>query len=231
MKPLDEMVQAIREWVKNLIKSLNDKAQAEMEKIRMEMDSDTILRTTGNASNVTTVFSKYGSRTLPASGEKLNVTLGKILKYLSDLKAVAFSGSYKDLSYRAIRLRARYSNYSSSAAYTAEILSAESEGGLEKMWLLVGTGGSESTANVQGATDFARVYLIVPKIEAGSTSNYKGRSFILLQLGSSGSTTRYTLTATAATGSHDEKITLTIPKGSYAHVAMYELNSSSNYVG
>lgn len=224
MKKLEETVKAVKDWV-------NARIKTSIAETKTEIDSDTILRQTGDASKVTTVFSKYASRMLPTSGEELDITLGKILKYLSDLKIVAFSGSYKDLSYKTIRLRAKYSNYSSDAAYTTEILSAESDGGLEKMWLIVGSGGPESTVGVSGATDFARAYLVVPKIESGSVSDYKGRSFILLQLGSSGSTARYTLTATEATGSHNEKITLTIPKGSHAHVAIYELNSSSGYVG
>lgn len=220
MRPLEEMVQAIGDWVRLKIGLLED-----------EFDPETLLRITGDASKVTASFSKHSSRTPPVSGEELDVTLGKILKYLSDLQLVAFSGLYKDLSYRPIHLRAKYSNYSSDEAYTTNILYGESENNLYKMWLVVGTGGSKSTTGADGATDFARVYLIVPKIEASSVSDYKGRSFILLQLGSSGSTARYTLTATAATGSHDEKITLTIPKGSYAHVALYELPICAGYFG
>lgn len=211
MRPIEEMMQAVKDWV-------NKKSERLLEK-------------TGDASKVTTVFLNYSSRTLPTSGENLDITLGKIRKYLSDLYTVAFTGSYKNLSYRAIRLRARYYNYSVDAAYTTTILSGEAVTDLEKMYLIVGTGGSESTAGVDGATDFARAYLIVPKIEASSVSNTKGRSFILLQLGSTGSTARYTLTATAATDSSREYITLTIPKGSYAHVALYELPSSPIYVG
>ncbi len=211
MKPMEEMMQAVRDWV-------NGK-------------SEMLLKKTGNASKVTTVFSKHSSRTLPASGETLDTTMGKILKYLSDLKTVAFSGSYKDLSYRALRLKARYVNYSASAAYTVPIITGEAEDNLNKMWLIIGSGGAESTAGVHGTTDFARVYLVIPKIEASSVADDKGRTFLLLQLGSAGSTARYTIAATAATGPRDEKITLTIPKGSYAHVVLYEMLSNTNYVG
>lgn len=56
-----------------------------------------------NVPNVSTndqtpTFSQSTERTLPASGEKLSVLFGKIVKWLSDLKAVAFSGSYNDLT-------------------------------------------------------------------------------------------------------------------------------------
>ena len=43
-------------------------------------------------------FSEASSRTNIASGESLSTLFGKIKKWFSDLKAVAFSGSYDDLS-------------------------------------------------------------------------------------------------------------------------------------
>lgn len=55
------------------------------------------LQTTGNASNVTVDFTAPSSRSLPATGETLGIIVGKVLKYLSDLKTVAFTGSYSDL--------------------------------------------------------------------------------------------------------------------------------------
>lgn len=56
------------------------------------------LNTDGDGSNVTVAFEAAAKREAPASGEKLSVLLGKVLKFFSDLKTVAFSGSYKDLS-------------------------------------------------------------------------------------------------------------------------------------
>lgn len=47
-------------------------------------------------------FSQTTERTNISSGEKLSVILGKIKKWFSDLKAVAFSGSWNDLSDRPI---------------------------------------------------------------------------------------------------------------------------------
>lgn len=215
---MKEMLQAISDWVGGRFSSLEKR-----------LDIETILRKTGNASKAINVFSNYSSRTLPASGETLDITLGKIRKYLYDLKTVAFSGSFKDLSYRSLVLEKVYYNYSATAAFTEEISEVGASDALGAMWLIVGTGGSESTAAVSGATDFARAYLVVPKWRASNAAY--GQSLILLQLGSSGSTARYTLTAVAATASSDEKLTLTIPKGSYAHVAVYELRMNSNYVG
>ena len=47
---------------------------------------------------MTVAFEAAAKREAPVSGEKLSVLLGKVLKFFSDLKTVAFSGSYKDLS-------------------------------------------------------------------------------------------------------------------------------------
>lgn len=57
----------------------------------------------GNVPNVTTnnqtpTFTKAGTRDLPISGETLSTIFGKILKWFSDLKSVAFTGDYTDLS-------------------------------------------------------------------------------------------------------------------------------------
>ena len=57
----------------------------------------------GNVPNVATndqtpTFTAASSRANIASGEKLSVILGKIAKYFTDLKTVAFTGKYTDLS-------------------------------------------------------------------------------------------------------------------------------------
>lgn len=57
----------------------------------------------GNVPNVTTndqtpTFTQTSARANISSGEKLSVIFGKIMKFFADLKTVAFSGSYNDLS-------------------------------------------------------------------------------------------------------------------------------------
>ena len=57
----------------------------------------------GNVPNVSTndqepTFTEATTRNNIASGEKLSVIFGKIQKFFNDLKTVAFSGSYSDLS-------------------------------------------------------------------------------------------------------------------------------------
>ncbi len=57
----------------------------------------------GNVQNVSTnnqtpTFTQSSARNNIASGENLSTILGKIMKWFADLKTVAFSGSYNDLS-------------------------------------------------------------------------------------------------------------------------------------
>lgn len=68
------------------------------------------LGTTGNASNVTNTFTQASTRTNLTSGEKLSVSLGKIMKWFVDLKTVAFSGSYNDLTNKPSSLPANGGN-------------------------------------------------------------------------------------------------------------------------
>lgn len=61
---------------------------------------------TGDASNVTTEFTTATTRSNLTTKEKLSISLGKIAKWFSDLKTVAFSGSYNDLSNKPTSLPA-----------------------------------------------------------------------------------------------------------------------------
>lgn len=61
-------------------------------------DTDKYLEKTGDASNTTAVFSSSKERENISTGEKLSVIFGKIAKFFSDLKTVAFTGNYSDLS-------------------------------------------------------------------------------------------------------------------------------------
>ena len=65
-----------------------------------EMDSKLSgkLGTSGDGKATTVTFTEAASRTAPASGETQATLWGKVKKLFTDLKAVAFSGSYSDLS-------------------------------------------------------------------------------------------------------------------------------------
>lgn len=53
---------------------------------------------TGDGSNVTATFAQASERANIATGEKLSTIFGKIAKYFADLKTVAFTGKYDDLT-------------------------------------------------------------------------------------------------------------------------------------
>mgnify|MGYP006067449175 CR=1 FL=1 len=53
---------------------------------------------TGNASDMVTAFVQAASRSNLTPGEKISMSFGKIMKYFADMKTVAFTGSYADLS-------------------------------------------------------------------------------------------------------------------------------------
>lgn len=63
------------------------------------------LSPTGNASNVTAAFTQAGTRENLTTGEKLAVSLGKLMKWFADLKTVAFTGSYSDLTNKPTTLK------------------------------------------------------------------------------------------------------------------------------
>ena len=63
-----------------------------------EIDLSNYLTKTGNASNTTVSFTQAAIRTNIATGESEAILMGKIAKYFADLKTVAFTGSYNDLS-------------------------------------------------------------------------------------------------------------------------------------
>ena len=65
---------------------------ASWDKISNKLNED------GNASNTTVAFKTATTRTNLTTGEKISISFGKIAKWFSDLKTVAFSGSYNDLS-------------------------------------------------------------------------------------------------------------------------------------
>lgn len=73
---------------------------------------------TGDASNTTTSFSTASTRTNIATGEKLAISLGKIAKFFTDLKTVAFTGSYTDLSNKPASLPANGGNSATTNGHT-----------------------------------------------------------------------------------------------------------------
>ena len=58
---------------------------------------------------------------MPVTGESLAIIIGKVIKYLADLKDVAFSGDYNDLSNKPNSIKYHdLSVTTATATYTAE---------------------------------------------------------------------------------------------------------------
>nr|DAO52741.1 MAG TPA: hypothetical protein [Caudoviricetes sp.] len=67
-------------------------------KITGNFDSNKYLEKTGDASDTTVTFVQATNRANISSKEKNSVIMGKIAKFFADLKTVAFTGKYSDLS-------------------------------------------------------------------------------------------------------------------------------------
>lgn len=85
------------------------------------IDLTNYLTKTGDASATTAAFTAAAARALPATGESLAIIIGKVIKYLADLKDVAFSGDYNDLSNKPNSIKYHdLSVTTATATYTAE---------------------------------------------------------------------------------------------------------------
>ena len=227
MKTAEEMVKAIRDWVNRLIKKSGEEMGKQIETLVKEVDPDTILRKTGDASKVITTFSMHRSMVLPESGESLDITIRKIMKWLDVLDGgVAVSGSYKDLWDRPVKAEFKADIKAIDAAEViplvdfagSEILA---ERVLSDIALIYGAGGLVTAAK-EGTTDFVRIYLAYRK-EPDSATNVGG-GWTLVQLGSLGSTARWSLAVKLTTASsYRQSVTLNVPKGSWAEVNILSL--------
>lgn len=85
----------------DVVSALNDAigTKASQAELDTHISNDTIHVTASDKENWTTpAFTQASSRTNINSGETLPTLFGKIKKFFADLKTVAFSGSYNDLS-------------------------------------------------------------------------------------------------------------------------------------
>lgn len=219
MKTVEKMIQAIKEWVNARIRVATD-----------ELDMGSVLRRTGDASKVTSVFTTYGSRKLPESGEELAVMLGKMTKYLSDMQGIAFDENYKKLY--NVPISSNYLGYHDAvdAAIEKNIITVDGSSvttDFDDIWnmgeaiLLYGVGGTSTSAK-QSTTDFLRAYLLYKK--RADTATGAGAGYAMIQLGSWGSYARWSLTATLTTATvSKESLVLKVPKGAWAEVSALSL--------
>ena len=135
---------------------------------------------TGDASSTTVAFSAASARENVKTGEKLSMIVGKIAKWFADLKVVAFTGSYNDLSNKPTipdisgkqdkltagtnitingsTISAKDTTYGNASASVAGLMSAEDKTSLDSMSLL--------HLNVGGSTNFVGVKFKVNRVSA-----------------------------------------------------------------
>lgn len=106
----------------------------------------TALQPNGNGSNVTSTFTAASSRTNISSGEKLSTIFGKIAKWFSDLKALAFKDKVSD------------SDISGTIA-DSHIASASTWNAKQNALPTTGTPSYTYAINISGASNMAN-YLI-----------------------------------------------------------------------
>lgn len=80
------------------------------------------LASEGNAKDTTVTFTQATARTNVASGDKMSILFGKIAKWFTDLKTVAFTGSYNDLNNKPV-IDASLSTSSSNAIQNKAVAS------------------------------------------------------------------------------------------------------------
>ncbi len=213
----EEMIRAIKDWGKNRLEKNSSYVEKEF------------LKKTGDASKVTNIFSRYEARIPPESGENLDITLGKILRYLTDIKTVAFDPSYKKLNDRPVEFIFGTDINAVSEAEQIDLCYLEGSniwGHIDRYlasrpMLIYGSGGA-TTAEKTGTTDFMRCYLSFYRV--GNSATGVGSGWGTIQLGSAGSTARWSLTATVTTAtSFKQSLVLKIPKGSWARVYIMSL--------
>lgn len=212
------MIRAVKDWVKNRLEKNSSYVEEEF------------LKKTGDASKVTNIFSRYVARVPPESGENLDITLGKILRYLTDIKTVAFDPSYERLNDKPVQFAFGTDINAVSGAEQIDLCYMEdfsSFGGYIDRdlafgpMLIYGSGGA-TTAEKSGTTDFMRSYLSFYRV--GNSATDVGSGWGTIQLGSAGSTARWSLTATVTTAtSFKQSLVLKIPKGSWARVYIMSL--------
>lgn len=119
-----------------------------------QLDTDK-LDATGDGSDLTAAFTPAESREAIATGETAATLWGKVAKWLADLKAVAFSGQYADLTGTptAMPPTAHASTHGTGGADAISPSSIGAQDEITASGLLKGDGGGGITA-AQAGTDY-----------------------------------------------------------------------------
>lgn len=213
---MKQMLDAIKDWVKNQIKRIKE----DMGKLEEKIDIDTLLRKTGDAGKTRVKAADkyfYYDPTFTNGYENLEDILGTIIKAMKNMDYRVYHQSLLMSSLRFV------SEDALDGAFEEWIEGGSEYPDKDKVLLIYGKGGAVNE-NGRLTSDFYRVYMVFYKDPPSSATYPCGR--VLVQLGSVGSTARWSLavTLTSATNSSLPSLVLKIPKGSWAEVGYAKLN-------
>lgn len=214
---MQQMLNAIKDWVKSLIKRSERELREDIVKFEEKLDIVTLLRKTGDASKtrVKSINKTFPSYPTFAEGyENLDDTLGTIIRAIKNMHPNVYTSGLMS-SYKFINENAVDGAFEEWIEGGSTLLSEDS------VMLIYGKGGAIN-ANGRLTPDFYRTYMVFYK-DPPSTANYP-RGRVLVQLGSVGSAARWSLTATLSSASQEEQFIIKIPKGSWAEVGRAWLN-------
>ena len=142
------------------------------------------LGTSGNGSNVTVAFTAASTRANIATGEKLSVAFGKLAKWFADLKTVAFTGAYSDLTGKPTNVSAftndaEYVDFTQMKDYVPTVLPEYGFQTASDVRTIVTGYGYQTSAQVQSAINSA----------VSTVYKYKGSVAAVSNLPTSGNTT------------------------------------------
>lgn len=129
------------------------------------------LKKTGDSSETTATFEQAAARENVASGDKLSVLFGKIAKWFSDLKTVAFSGKSSDLDNDAKFQTENDLNTALAAKQDNLISSGASVGNLVKVKAVDANGKPTAWEIAEAGTDYAPAVMFVEV--TGSSGDYE----------------------------------------------------------
>lgn len=173
---------------------------------------------TGDASNAVTKFTQAGSRANLTSGEKLSLSLGKAMKWFADLKTVAFSGSYSDLSGKP--------SIPSGTAASCGVANNDTTtaSGFVADARIVKTHGDEIDTLNQNLNGYQfRVNNGIPEYKAGADAAWVPLGSGIYFIADYGELTAY--------GTSPKTYTIPVPAYVKSRVAASVYNNADNYVG
>ena len=206
------------------------------------------LEKTGDAGNVTNTFTAASSRTNLTSGEKLSVSLGKIAKYFTDLKTVAFTGKYSDLTGKPTVLTGGSQTTTSNADGGSNVYTfTKSDGTTTTLTVKNGSKGStgatgpagptgatgtgiESVVQTTTSTADAGTNVITVTLTDGTELTFNVKNGSKGSTGSAGARGSLWYSGTGITGTSTTATIFSNSGVSNALVNDYYLNTSTGYV-